>query len=72
MKSYTVEYRKKQNDFNYQFINKFFLEELTEKDKMILVLEKLENDINPYSLYWRMGFKKYIKKAINLLKKVEE
>lgn len=72
MKPYTFEYRKKQNDFNNQFINKFFSEELTEKEKMILVLEKLENDINPYSLYWRMGFKKHIKKAINLLKEVEE
>lgn len=66
-----LKYRQKQNKFNQQFIDKFFLEELTEKEKMILVLEKLENDISPYSFYWRIGFKKYIKKAINLLKKME-
>lgn len=72
MKFIEFKYRQKQNNFNYQFTNKFFLEELTEEEKMILVLEKLKNDIEPYSLYWRMGFKKYIKKAINLLKKVEE
>lgn len=67
-----IEYRQKQNKFNQQFIDKFFLKELTEKEKMILVLEKLENDISPYSFYWRIGFKKYIKKAISLLNKMEE
>lgn len=72
MKPYEFEYRQKQNNFNYQFTDKFFLGKLTEEEKMILVLEKLENDIDPYSLYWRMGFKKYIKKAINLLKKVKQ
>ena len=66
-----LEIRKKQNKFDDKFIKKFYSDKTPEKEKIILVLEYLDIHIHPYSLNGRRGMKKYIKKAIKLIKKLE-
>ena len=67
-----LEYRQKAFEFEDEFIRKFYSENTSENEKMILVLQHLDWDIRPYSLNWRSGYKKYIKKAIKMLKEVIE
>ena len=55
-----------------EFINRFFEDDTTEKEKVLLVLKSCEANIHPYSRNGRCGYKKYIKKAIKLLKKLNE
>lgn len=51
-----------------KFIENFYT--ANEKEKTLLVLECCEANINQYSLNGRTGYKRYLKKAIKLLKKV--
>lgn len=67
-----INFRLKQIETKNNLMYKFFTGDLSKKEKMILVLEILENDISPNSRYWRIGFKKYLKKAIKLLKKEDK
>ena len=53
-------------------IDRFFEDDITEKEKTLLILESCEANIHPYSVNGRFGYKKYIKKAIKLLKKLNE
>ena len=53
-------------------IDRFFEDDITEKEKVLLVLESCEANIHPYSVNGRCGYKKYIKKAIKLLKKLKD
>ena len=53
-------------------IDKFFEDDTTEKEKVLLVLESCEANIHPSSVNGRCGYKKYIKKAIKLLKKLKD
>ena len=53
-------------------IDNFFEDDTTEKEKVLLVLESCEANIHPYSRNGRCGYKKYIKKAIKLLKKLND
>ena len=53
-------------------IDKFFEDDTTEKEKVLLVLESCEANIHPSSVNGRCGYKKYIKKAIKLLKKLND
>ena len=53
-------------------INRFFEDDTTEKEKTLLVLESCEANIHPSSRNGRCGYKKYIKKAIKLLKKLND
>ena len=53
-------------------IDRFFEDDITEKEKTLLILESYEANIHPYSVNCRCGYKKYIKKAIKLLKKLNE
>lgn len=55
-----------------EFIDRFFEDDITEKEKVLLVLKSCEATIHPYSRNGRCGYKKYIKKAIKLLKKLNE
>ena len=53
-------------------IDRFFEDDTTEKEKTLLVLESCEANIHPSSMNGRCGYKKYIKKAIKLLKKLND
>ena len=55
-----------------EFINRFFEDDTTEKEKVLLVLKSCEANIHPSSRNARYGYKKYIKKAIKLLEKLNE
>ena len=55
-----------------KFINNFFKDTATEKEKLLLVLEDCEANIHPYSMNGRTGYKKYLKKAIKILKKIND
>ena len=55
-----------------EFINKFFEDDTTEKEKVLLVLKSCEANIHPSSVNGRCGYKKYIKKAIKLLEKLND
>lgn len=55
-----------------KIIDRFFEDDITEKEKVLLVLESCEANIHPYSVNGRCGYKKYIKKAIKLLKKLKD
>ena len=66
------EYHKKRLEFDKYFIDKFYNSKTTENEKIIITLQKLDSDIEPYSYYARMGFKKRIRKVIKILKEVLE
>ena len=53
-------------------IDRFFEDDITEKEKTLLILESCEANIHPSSRNGRCGYKKYIKKAIKLLKKLND
>ena len=53
-------------------IDRFFENDIIEKEKTLLILESCEANIHPYSVNGRFGYKKYIKKAIKLLKKLND
>ena len=55
-----------------EFINRFFEDDTTEKEKVLLVLKSCEARIHPSSSNGRCGYKKYIKKAIKLLEKLND
>lgn len=55
-----------------KFCDNFFKDDITEKEKLLLVLESCEANIHPYSMNGRAGYKRYLKKAIKLLKKLNE
>lgn len=55
-----------------KFCDNFFKDDVTEKEKLLLVLESCEANIHPYSMNGRTGYKKYLKKAIKILKKINE
>ena len=55
-----------------EFINRFFEDDTTEKEKVLLVLKSCEANIHTTSRNGRCGYKKYIKKAIKLLKKLND
>lgn len=55
-----------------EFINRFFEDDTTEKEKVLLVLKSCEANIHPSSRNARYGYKKYIKKAIKLLEKLND
>lgn len=65
-------FSKRQMAVEQEFINRFFEEDITEKEKVLLVLKSCEANIHPSSRNGRCGYKKYIKKAIKLLKKLND
>ena len=65
-------FSKRKMAIEQKVINRFFEDDTTEKEKTLLVLESCEANIHPYSVNGRFGYKKYIKKAIKLLKKLNE
>lgn len=65
-------FSKRQMAVEQEFINRFFEDDTTEKEKTLLILESCEANIHPYSRNGRCGYKKYIKKAIKLLKKLKD
>lgn len=65
-------FSKRQMTVEQEFISRFFEDDTTEKEKVLLVLKSCEARIHPSSSNGRCGYKKYIKKAIKLLKKLNE
>ena len=65
-------FSKRQMAVEQEFIDRFFEDDTTEKEKVLLVLESCEANIHPSSRNGRCGYKKYIKKAIKLLKKLND
>lgn len=65
-------YRRKKLDFEEKFIDKFFDSKTSEKQRLLLVLKSCDWNIHPYSLNGRTGYKKYLRKAIKLLKNLDE
>lgn len=65
-------FSKRQMAVEQKFIDRFFEDNTTEKEKVLLVLESCEANIHPSSRNGRCGYKKYIKKAIKLLKKLND
>lgn len=65
-------WRRERAEYNYDFSFKWEDETLTEKDRIILTLECIEKNIHPYSIDGNKGFKKYLKKAIKLIKGIKE
>lgn len=59
-------YMAKKLEADKKFIKNFYT--ANEKEKTLLVLECCEANIYQYSLNGRTGYKKYLKKAIKLLK----
>lgn len=58
---------KKENEICEKFI--LHKNELSEEKKILLALEYVEAKIYPYSLDGRCGFKKYLKKAMKIVRK---
>ena len=65
-------FSKRQMTVEQEFINRFFEDDTTEKEKVLLVLKSCEARIHPSSSNGRCGYKKYIKKAIKLLEKLND
>ena len=65
-------FSKRQMTVEQEFISRFFEDDTTEKEKVLLVLKSCEANRHPYSRNGRCGYKKYIKKAIKLLKKLND
>ena len=65
-------FSKRQMTVEQEFIDRFFEDDTTEKEKVLLVLKSCEANIHPSSRNGRCGYKKYIKKAIKLLKKLND
>ena len=65
-------FSKRKMAIEQKVINRFFEGDTTEKEKTLLVLESCEANIHPSSVNGRCGYKKYIKKAIKLLKKLND
>lgn len=65
-----LEWQRKKLKFNKKINDKFHNKNTTEKEKILLVLEYADWQIHPYSLSGKLGYKKYIRKAIKLLKEV--
>ena len=65
-------FSKRRMAIEQKIIDRFFEDDITEKEKTLLILESCEANIHPYSVNGRFGYKKYIKKAIKLLKKLNE
>ena len=65
-------FSKRKMAIEQKVINRFFEGDTTEKEKTLLVLESCEANIHPSSVNGSCGYKKYIKKAIKLLKKLND
>ena len=46
-------------------IDRFFEDDITEKEKTLLILESCEANIHPYSVNGRCGYKNILKKQLN-------
>ena len=65
-------FSKRRMTVEQKVIDRFFEDDITEKEKTLLILESCETNIYPYSRKGRRKKKKYIKKAIKLLKKLND
>ena len=65
-----IEYRKKHLKFQDKYMADFHLGRMNEKEKILYVLKDLDFSIHPYSKFSRWGYKKYLKKAIKVIKEV--
>lgn len=63
-----IEWRRKAIERQAE-IDKQFSKETDDYKKMLLVLEDLDLSIHPHSLHGRLGYKKYLKMALKMLKK---
>lgn len=61
-------WREKQIEFFYKYGANFHSNKMSEKEKILYVLKDLELNIHPYSFNGRSGYKKYLKKAIKIIK----
>ena len=72
VKDRDFDFSKRRMTVEQKVIDRFFEDDITEKEKTLLILESCEANIHPYSVNGRCGYKKYIKKAIKLLNKLND
>lgn len=65
------EWKMKQYKIQDKISRKWFLhkDETTEEEKILMAIEYVDSTIHPHSWMGRSGFKKYLKKAMKIVKK---